>query len=532
MNPKKENPKKEMELGSYLTGLFEGDGHISISKPDAKVKNLSLSITFNLKDLPLAKRLKEVLGHGWIRIKEKENACVLTFHTIDGLIYIVSLMNSYLRTPKLIKFNELIDILNKKRDLNIKKFPIQTQDLNKDAWLAGFVEADGSFGIVYIDKEVDESGKTTKKRRVSCRLRIEQRMIDPYTNESYEPILKSIANFLGVNLVIVTRNTGKQYFNVSAKSRKSLNIIKDYFNTYPLFSSKYLDYKDFEEVVNFILQQTHYEDENSTRIKELKNGMNNNRTRFHWDHLGWLGKTKKSKNLKSHSSLLKYSTNKNINNNTNNNNTNNNKHKDQILGYYLAGLIEGDGNINLTNKDQAVISITFNSKDRPLAEKLLSYIGQGFIQKRKGNSVVLIFGAVKTIKRIVALINGKFRTPALWRRVSHKAGDKLSNSGDSLKLMGPSNNRKVICGGSNQLCMVIAHKIIEREIGYRGSKSGLYPRPVKEQRVDGSWQVGGASCLRCTLMGFEINYQIKAPSKQLRFYSILGPAANNTQVNY
>ena len=117
---------------------------------------------------------------------------------------------------------------------------------------------------------------------------------------------------------------------------------------------------------------------------------------------------KRSQNLKSHSSLLKYSTNKNINNNTNNN-----KHKEQILGYYLAGLIEGDGNINLTNRDQAVISITFNSKDRPLAEKLLSYIGQGFIQKRKGNSVVLIFGAVKTIKRIVALINGKFRTPKI-----------------------------------------------------------------------------------------------------------------------
>jgi hypothetical protein len=42
-------------------------------------------------------------------------------------------MNSYLRTPKLIKFNVLIDILNKKRDLNINKYPIQTQDINKDA---------------------------------------------------------------------------------------------------------------------------------------------------------------------------------------------------------------------------------------------------------------------------------------------------------------------------------------------------------------------------------------------------------------
>ena len=132
---KEKGPKgeKEIHLGSYLAGLFEGDGHISISKPSAKVKNLSLSITFNLKDLPLALRLKEITGYGWIRMKEKEHACVLTFHTIDGLIYIVSLMNSYLRTPKLTKFHELIDILNKKRDLEINKYPLRTQDLGKDA---------------------------------------------------------------------------------------------------------------------------------------------------------------------------------------------------------------------------------------------------------------------------------------------------------------------------------------------------------------------------------------------------------------
>jgi hypothetical protein len=45
---------------------------------------------------------------------------------------------------------------------------------------------------------------------------------------------------------------------------------------------------------------------------------------------------------------------------------------------------------------------------------------------------------------------------------------------------------------------------------------------IKVQRVDGCWLVGGASCLRCTLMGFEKNYQTKIPSKQInkvRFYS-------------
>lgn len=94
---------------SYLAGLFDAKGHIIISKRDSKVKNLSLSITFNIKDLPLANRLKDVLGFGWIRIKEKENAW---FHTIDGLIKVVWVRRG-------------------------KKYPVQ-KNLGKDGWLAGF----------------------------------------------------------------------------------------------------------------------------------------------------------------------------------------------------------------------------------------------------------------------------------------------------------------------------------------------------------------------------------------------------------
>lgn len=45
-------------------------------------------------------------------------------------------MNSYLRTPKLTKFNALINILNQKRGRlrrSINKYPAQKQDLSKDA---------------------------------------------------------------------------------------------------------------------------------------------------------------------------------------------------------------------------------------------------------------------------------------------------------------------------------------------------------------------------------------------------------------
>ena len=65
--------------------------------------------------------------------------------------------------------------------------------------------------------------------------------------------------------------------------------------------------------------------------------------------------------------------------------------------------------------------------------------------------------------------------------------------------------------------------MIEKEMAYRGSKSEYFIDPVKEQRVDGSWHfLFIRKCLRCTLMGFERNYQVKIPSKQintLRLYS-------------
>ena len=96
---------------------------------------------------------------------------------------------------------------------------------------------------------------------------------------------------------------------------------------------------------------------------------------------------------------------------------------------------------------------------------------------------------------------------------------KLSNSGDTLKHIIPSYSRKGISGWSNYPGMVIRYMISENKMGYRGSKSVLLLllfSTVKEQRVDGSWcnYLLSNSLLRCTLMGFERNYQIKVLSKQ------------------
>ena len=80
--------------------------------------------------------------------------------------------------------------------------------------------------------------------------------------------------------------------------------------------------------------------------------------------------------------------------------------------------------------------------------------------------------------------------------------------------------------------MVTSHKMNENEMGYRGSKSlSIKMQSVKEQRVDGGYCIKPLQ-LRCTLMGFERNYQIKIPSKQLnkQYYSTLSKSSLNNKL--
>lgn len=268
------------DLGSYLAGLFEGDGHIWIQKTfSGKKHNPRFCITFGLKNKPLAKKLFEVLDSGFIRYKNN-NACVIVISSVIGLKKIVYLMNGKLRTPKIGQLEALINWLNINHNTNILLLPICDNCLSSDAWLSGFIDADGSFSVQYIKKEY------AKKRKISCRLRIEQRMIDPSSNNSYYFILNKIARFLLCNLLTRKQSsTGNEYYTLTASNLESLKIIVHYFNKYPLYSSKYLDYKDWEVVAILRLNNEHYTEDGISKVELAKNSMNNSRTYFNWDHL-------------------------------------------------------------------------------------------------------------------------------------------------------------------------------------------------------------------------------------------------------
>jgi len=78
--------------------------------------------------------------------------------------------------------------------------------------------------------------------------------------------------------------------------------------------------------------------------------------------------------------------------------------------------------------------------------------------------------------------------------------------------------------------MVISLKASEKNVGYRGSKSVICKNiAVKEQRVYGSWRGMNLPHLRCTLTGFERNYQIKNLSNQIPLSLIRGFSSKHSE---
>lgn len=84
------------------------------------------------------------------------------------------------------------------------------------------------------------------------------------------------------------------------------------------------------------------------------------------------------------------------------------KFSTQDLGYYLAGLIEGDGYISPQNQ----IVIVFHLDDSSLAYSLKKTIGYGNIYKIKNkNAIKLVIANKLGVQKILELINGKLRLP-------------------------------------------------------------------------------------------------------------------------
>lgn len=274
-------PSKNSNFISYLTGLIEGDGTIIVPKtersPKGKLNYPSIQIVFNKKDLPLALLIQKNLGFGSLISKKGVNAYVLYINDKKGILNLVNLLNGQMKTPKINSLYTLIDWLNNKNpQLNISKLPLNTLLLNKNAWLSGFIESDGHFSV--------RTSFTGKYPKIECKFELSQRQKDHLGN-SNDLFLYIIAKFLNVSLKNFRENTSHPQYRLRTTNLESNLTLISYLNEFPLFGSKFLDYKNWEEILNLFKPRFKNSQENINNVLALKSEMNNKRTVFTWNHL-------------------------------------------------------------------------------------------------------------------------------------------------------------------------------------------------------------------------------------------------------
>lgn len=262
------------DLGYYLAGLLEGDGHISIPALGIttlnRVLNPRIVFTSHINNLGLYAFIQSELGNiGRFQITGK-NVIRYIIGDKNGIILFINLIHGKLRTPKNKRFNDLIKIFNTKYSLDISESLLDTSDFINNSWFTGFTEADGLFGIKYVEsRPKSDTRKRSVSENISLKFRLDQRSYDKATSSSMKPFMENLALFLSCNLKSYTNNNGSEILSVSVSSINSVKFLIDYFNKYPLLGDKINDFKKWELVYSMIVSKEHLTEQGRLKIRSL-----------------------------------------------------------------------------------------------------------------------------------------------------------------------------------------------------------------------------------------------------------------------
>lgn len=287
-------------FSSYLAGLLEANGTFAIHNKESKSKkyNPKIAVVFNIVDEPLAFKLLNITKAGTIYKKNNAGHILWQIQKLEDVLLIINIINGFMRTPKIEALHRAINWFNENHDYNIPCLNLDTSPIDSNSWLAGFTDGDGNFSISLINRK--KNGRiTSKRKRVQTFFRIELRQ--NYHRDvsvlqggaSYFPILNKIATFLNVNLLTRTRekeNKTFYAFMVISHSLTSHVKVINYFDRYPLYSSKILAYKDWSYVVQLIKLRAGkpLTLEEISKVEKIKAQFNSKRTSFDFSHLNRL----------------------------------------------------------------------------------------------------------------------------------------------------------------------------------------------------------------------------------------------------
>ena len=246
--PKHLKPLNNDQLGHYLAGLIDGDGHFSTIQ--------QLVIVFSYPDAFLAYYLKTALALGSVKKIKNKNAYIYVISSKQGIIKVLNLINGKLRTNH--RFNQIVNnIINnaKYKDININFTINQDNDFNNH-WLAGFSDADASFQIKIIKR------LTREKPEIRLNFQLDQKS---------DQLLKIIKNYFGGN--IGYRKSQDTYYYGSTSFGSAKKIIQ-YFDRFHLQSRKHISFLRWRKVYRLVQEKEHLTENGLIKITRIKSFLN------------------------------------------------------------------------------------------------------------------------------------------------------------------------------------------------------------------------------------------------------------------
>lgn len=128
-------PSGGKEFGPYLAGLIEADGSIAVHDADSKGQKYrpKIIVVFSLADKPLAEKLASITQVGVIYVKTGDGCVLWQIQKKEDVKKIISLINGYMRTPKIEALHRAINWFNKYDNCNIDCLDLDTSPIDSNS---------------------------------------------------------------------------------------------------------------------------------------------------------------------------------------------------------------------------------------------------------------------------------------------------------------------------------------------------------------------------------------------------------------
>jgi hypothetical protein len=212
------------QFGYWLAGLIDGDGTIYVSK----LGNPEIEITLHEEDVKTLYAIKSFIGHGVVSKRSSTKAYRIRIRDKVGCKIVINYVNGKLLTPgkhaQLVKICQVLDITSSACHASFSP---------DNAWFSGFFDAEGYIAV---------------RNQYTLTLSVSQK--DRY-------ILDQIQQGFNCGNIHYDKSWDGYNFNTT---RRSYNLtLVEYFNRFPLLTTKHIDIITFKRLLLFLERKYHHQ---------------------------------------------------------------------------------------------------------------------------------------------------------------------------------------------------------------------------------------------------------------------------------